>query len=110
MSKYGNRKSVASDGKVLDSKREARRYEELLLLERMGKIRDLKTQSVFVLIPPQYIGGKCVERQVTWRADFDYFDDAGVRHTEDAKGLRTQQYILRRKLLLWVHGIRIEEV
>ena len=50
------------------------------------------------------------ERAVTYTADFRYRDKEGKWHTEDAKGFKTQQYILRRKMMLYFYGIRIEEV
>ena len=104
VTKYGNKKAVASDGSVLSSKRECRRYEELLLLQRMGKISNLETQVKYERIPKQ--DG---ERAVTYTADFVYRDEFG-KHVEDTKGMKTQQYIIRRKLMLWVHGIRLEEI
>lgn len=101
--KFGNRQAAASDGKVFSSGRERRRYEELLLLQKMGKIEDLRTQVKYELVPKQK-----GERAVTYTADFVYRGDR--LHVEDAKGCKTQQYVLRRKLMLWVHGIRIEEI
>jgi hypothetical protein len=101
---------AASDGTVFPSGRERKRYEELVILQRIGAIRDLKTQTLFILIPRQMNGKKCIERPVTYKCDFDYFDLEGKRHIEDSKGAKTQQYVIRRKLMLWVHGIRIEEV
>lgn len=102
--KYRNQQSAASDGKVFPSKRECARYEELLLLQRMGKIRSLATQVKFPLIPKQE-----GERAVTYTADFVYRDDERL-HVEDTKGVRTQQYVIRRKLMKWVHGITVEEI
>ena len=102
--KYGNKKAVASDGTVMASKRELRRYEDLLLLRRIGEISNLRTQVKYELIPKQE-----GERAVTYTADFVY-EEAGKTVVEDAKGMRTQQYVIRRKLMLWVHGIRIQEV
>lgn len=110
MRKYGNKQSAASDGTVFSSGRERKRYEELLLLQKIGSIHYLKLQTLFYLIPRQMEGKKCLERPVTWKCDFDYFDSQGKRHIEDAKGAKTQQYVIRRKLMLWIHGIRIEEV
>jgi hypothetical protein len=110
MSKYGNKQTAASDGKVFSSGRERRRYEELLVFSRIGAITDLKLQPLFYLIPRQMDGKKCLELPVTYKADFQYFDLAGKRHVEDVKGAKTQQYVIRRKLMLWVHHIRIEEI
>jgi len=80
-------------------------------MQRAGLISDLREQVKYVLIPSQRgPDGKVIERQVTYTADFVYQDKDGNQIVEDAKGFRTQQYILRRKLLLWVHGIRVVEV
>jgi hypothetical protein len=106
--KYGNQKMNGSA-----SKREANRLAELRLLEASGLISDLRTQVRYQLIPAQYTDGKCVERAVTYTADFVYkaeFDGKMREEVEDAKGVRTQQYVIRRKLMLFVHGIRIREV
>jgi hypothetical protein len=101
--KYGNHQAVASDGKVFSSKRECRRYEELLLMQKLGLIKNLQTQVKYELIPKQK-----GERAVTYTADFVYQNDH--LHVEDAKGCKTQQYVIRRKLMLWVHQIKVEEV
>jgi len=103
MSKYGARKTVV-DGITFDSQREANRYAELKLLERAGEISDLKLQVPFELIPKQP-----GERAVKYTADFTYTED-GETVVEDVKGVKTRDYVLRRKLLLWRHGIRIREV
>ncbi len=112
MSKYGAKK-VTYDGKTFDSQKEAQRYAELRLLERGGVIKDLKCQVKFELIPTQrnMYGNKIVEKAVNYIADFVYtdvkLDDTVV---EDTKGFRTKEYIIKRKLMLWVHGIEIKEV
>lgn len=107
--KYGNKK-VSVDGIVFDSKKEANRYKELLLLEKAGAIKDLTRQVEFLLIPSQYDNNKCIERKCSYRADFVYFDHKGQLVVEDAKGVRTPEYIIKRKLMLHVHKIRILEV
>lgn len=107
-SKY-NAKTVQLDGITFDSKSEAKRYAELLMLERAGAISDLQRQVEFTLIPAQYIDGKCVERACKYKADFVYLED-GKRVVEDVKGLKTKDYIIKRKLMLYIHGIRIMEV
>ena len=106
--KYGSKK-VEFDGKTFDSKKEANRYYELRLLEREGAISDLQTQVKFELIPSQRINGKVVERPCTYIADFVYMEN-GQKVVEDTKGFKTTDYIIKRKLLLWVHGIRIREI
>lgn len=105
MSKYGNKQAVASDRMVFSSKKECSRYEELLLLSKIGEIADLKVQVKFELIPKQ--DG---ERKVDYVADFAYMDRGGTYHVEDTKGFRTKDYIIKRKLMMWVHNIRIEEI
>ena len=115
--KYGNKKVIV-DGITFDSKREANRYCELKLLKKAGKISKLELQKEFVLIPPQYEKlegrktiGKCLERAVKYKADFVYVDnESGKKIVEDTKGMRTKDYIIKRKLMLYVHGIRIKEV
>lgn len=109
MTKYGNRKVVV-DGIQFDSLREARRYRELKLLERAGVIRDLKLQVKFQLIPAQKKPSGGTERACTYTADFVYKDSTGREVVEDAKGMHTQQYVIRRKMMLWVHGIEVMEV
>jgi len=108
MTKYKNRKAVVN-GITFDSIKEARRYQELLLLEKAGVITDLQMQVKFVLIPSQRIKGKVVERQCTYKADFVYKEN-GETIVEDTKGFRTKDYIIERKLMLHVHGIRIREI
>lgn len=108
MPKYGNRK-IIRDGIEFDSIKECQRYCELKLLQRAGVISDLKMQVPFELIPAQRIDGKVVERAVNYIADFVYQQD-GKEVVEDTKGFKTKDYILKRKLMLWVHGIRIREV
>ena len=106
--KYGNRK-IVRDGITFDSAKEARRWSELLLLERAGAIQNLQRQVKYELIPSQRIAGKVVERACNYIADFVYEED-GKTTVEDTKGFRTPEYIIKRKLMLWRHGIRIKEV
>lgn len=111
-SKYGSQKTTV-DGITFDSVREAQRWRELKLLERAGKIRALQRQIKYELIPAQRdeTTGKVIEREVTYSADFGYIDtETGKPHIEDVKGVKTKDYIIKRKLMLWVHGIRVEEV
>lgn len=119
--KYGNRK-IQFDGQTFDSKKEMRHYTELLLLEKAGKIKDLQRQVKFQLIPaqrePDIIGpkggvkpGKLIEREVAYIADFVYVDTrTGERVVVDTKGVRTKEYVIKRKMMLYFHGIRIKEV
>lgn len=107
-SKYHSRK-VTVDGITFDSRKEARRYSELLLLERVGAIQNLQRQVKFELIPSQRIDGKVVERACTYIADFVY-EENGRKVVEDTKGFKTLDYIIKRKLLLYRYGIQIREV
>ena len=118
MSKYGNRKTTMF-GQTFDSKHEAERYLELRAMEREGKIRFLATQVPFELIPMQLDGhGKILERPTKYIADFTYWvrdanEPGGFRYVvEDAKSpaTRTEVYRLKKKLMLMVHGIQIQEV
>ena len=108
MQKYRSKKTSV-DGLVFDSRREAARWQELKLLERGGSITELERQVSYTLIPPQRIGKRVAERAVTYIADFRYREN-GETVVEDAKGMRTRDYIIKRKLMLYVHGIRIREV
>lgn len=109
--KYHNKK-VFLDGITFDSVKEARRYSELILLEKAGKISNLQRQWKYVLIPSQYaeVDGKrkCIERECTYVADFVYLQDGEII-VEDTKGFRTPEYKIKRKLMLFLKGIRIKE-
>ena len=107
--KYGNRKTVV-DGITFDSKKEATRFAELKLLQRAGEIFDLQRQVPFTLIPKQTRDGKTIERPCVYKADFVYKDKDGTEIVEDVKGMKTKEYIIKRKLLLWQFGLVIHEV
>lgn len=126
--KYGNKKVVV-DGIEFDSKKEARRYYELKLLQRAGKISDLQLQREFELIPAQYEtierygktgkrlqdGKRCIEKSCVYKADFCYMQD-GQLVVEDVKGYRDPQsagyakFVIKRKLMLHKYGIRVIEI
>lgn len=108
--KYHN-KPTEIDGINFQSRREGNRYCELKWLERAGEIHDLQLQVPFELIPAQRDeNGKVIERACVYKADFVYTDKNGNKVVEDAKGQKTQVYIIKRKLLLYRYGIRIVEV
>ena len=122
-SKYHNRK-ITAGGETFDSRKEYRRYLELQLLEKSGVIRDLHRQVRYDLIPearePDRYGpkggihkGKVIERGVSYIADFVYRSvlPSGEEElvVEDCKGMRTGEYKIKRKLMLFIHGIRILE-
>lgn len=120
--KYLNKKCEIN-GMVFDSRKEARRYCELLLLVNGNYIKNLQRQVKYVLIPAQYEvverydksgkrlkdGKKLIERECAYVADFVYEED-GKTVVEDTKGMKTKDYIIKRKLMLHIYGIRIREV
>lgn len=107
-SKYHSRKQII-DGYVFASKREAQRYLELKMLERAGEISNLELQKRFELMPSQRIDGKVVERPCYYVCDFAYLE-GGKQVVEDAKGMKTEVYKIKRKLMLYKYGITIKEV
>lgn len=126
-SKY-KAKKIQVDGISFDSKKEANRYLELKSKERYGEIMDLQLQVPFQLLPAQYKeetirakSGKekatkrLVERKVMYVADFLYIDsNTGEFVVEDVKGYKRSTaysvYVMKRKLMLYIHGIQIKEV
>ena len=117
--KYHNKK-ILIDGQLFDSKKEGYRYRELRFLEKTGQITNLQRQVKYTLIPAQrepdtigkrggVIKGKLIEREVSYIADFVYREN-GELVVEDTKGIRTKDYIIKRKLMLYVHRIRIKEI
>lgn len=104
---------------TFDSRKECNRYREFQRLETAGRIENLRRQVPFELIPaqrePDREGprggkrqGKIIERPCRYIADFAYWQD-GEYIVEDCKGMRTADYKIKRKLMLWRHGIRILE-
>lgn len=115
--KYRNRKTVYR-GITFDSEAEARRYAELLMQSNAGIITNLRRQVKYRLIPTQKLiepkkdcGGRMrhSEYPVDYVADFVYEKD-GKTIVEDVKGKETDTYVIKRKLMLYVHGIQITEV
>lgn len=93
-----------------DSRKEHRRANELRLMQRAGLITNLREQVPYELIPAQRgADGKVLERACDYIADFVYTDKDGKTVVEDTKGVKTKEYIIKRKLMLHVHGIRIVE-
>lgn len=130
-----NNKSITIDGIEFDSKKEGNRYCELKLLLRAGEISNLELQKRYELIPAQYetvetgeyykVGPKkgqpktkqvCLEQSVVYIADFVYQDKNGQTIVEDVKGFRDTssatyaKFVLKRKMMLWIHGIKIKEI
>ena len=109
--KYGAKKTTLASGEKFDSHREAHRYCELRLLEKAKRIKDLRRQVKYVLIPAQRDRtGKLLEREVSYVADFVYYDfGLGKEVVEDVKGMKTDVYKIKKKMMLWFHGIHITE-
>jgi len=108
-SKYGNRKVVDGD-LTFDSKAEHRRWHQLLVLQRACEITELQRQVRYELIPAQ-VGPDGKKRRATaYIADFVYRTKDGKVVVEDVKGVLTDAYRLKKKLLLERHGIEIQEV
>ena len=109
-SKYGNTKTVV-DGITFDSKAEAARWVELKQLEKAGVITQLRRQVRYELLPKGKDSTGQTVRSVAYVADFEYLDGmAGGLVVEDVKGMRTEVYRLKKKLLFHVHGIEIREI
>ena len=80
------------------------------MLQRCGLISELREQVRFELIPAQFdASGHCLERSCSYIADFVYLDKNGVQVVEDTKGVRTDVYRIKRKLMLLKYGISIHE-
>lgn len=113
------------------SKKEARRFQQLQIMQKAGEIDDLKRQVKFVLIPAQrefcneiyskgrkkgcFKPGKILERELSYYADFTYIDvNTGKLVVEDVKGYRGggayEVFKIKRKLMLHIYGIRVMEV
>lgn len=107
MSKYGNRRTeayVTGFGPMtFDSQREATRAIELALLFRARKITDLQFQPRFACVVETL-------KVCDYVADFSYRDEKGELVVEDAKGVRTSVYMLKKKLVKACHGIEVREV
>ena len=101
--KYFAKKTTVG-GMKYDSKGEANRHQELKIMERVGDITQLQHQVKFEIIPKI---GK--QRAANYIADFVYYDKNGVKIVEDFKGMSTAEYKLKKKLMLFRHGISITE-
>ena len=101
MTKY-RAKPTWIDGIRFASQKEGARYVELKLLERAGKIEKLELQPKYTLIA-KFVTHKGEKiRELAYVADFRYIDTAtGATVVEDVKGMKTDVYLIKRKLLLW---------
>lgn len=117
--KYKNHKTIV-DNITFDSKKEANRYIKLKEMQQKGLITDLYRQVPFELIPTQrepstitkkgkVKQGKVKELAIKYIADFMYKDKDGKIIVEDTKGRKTKEYIIKRKLMLYIYGIDILE-
>lgn len=102
MSKYKAVKVKTAEG-TFDSKREYHRWNELKLLRKAGIIQNLERQVPFILIPKSKYG-----REIKYIADFVYKEN-GKPVVEDSKGVRTDVYKLKKRLMAEKYGIRIVE-
>lgn len=107
--KYGNTKTEFN-GVKYDSKKEAKRAEQLELQQRLGLISDLERQVKFVLQPSFEFAGHKI-REIAYVADFVYIEN-GNKVVEDVKSpaSKTPLYKLKKKMMMYVHGIEVKEV
>ena len=105
--KYHNVKTIVN-GIVFDSKKEANRYKELLLLQKAGIITDLKRQVRYTLVPSFNLNKKRY-RETSYIADFVYKEN-GKDIVEDTKGFRTDIYKIKKKLMAYIYQIEIREI
>lgn len=105
--KYKNQKIIVNEIKF-DSKKEAKRYQELLLTQKAGLITDLKRQVPYILVPAFNLNKKRY-RNMSYIADFTYKQN-GKEIVEDTKGYRTEVYKIKKKLMAYIYQIEIKEV
>ena len=101
-SKYGNKK-IEIAGYTFDSLAEARRYEQLKLMEQAGVISDLRLQPRYELQKAFTDNAGVKQRAIVYCADFAYQEN-GLSVVEDVKGARTKEYILKKKLFLYTYS------
>lgn len=106
-SKYHNQKTKVM-GREFDSRHEAERYMQLRSMEQNGIISDLRCQVPYELVKSQRVCGKMI-RASYYIADFVY-NRGGEEIVEDAKGVKTAVYQLKKKLMAVTYGILIQEV
>lgn len=110
---------------IFDSQKELDRWYMLQTMEQRGEISELQRQVPYTLVPSQYtkvlktvrkkevLKDKRVEAPITYKADFQYRLPSGKLIVEDVKSEVTRklpEYVMKRKLMLWVHGIRLTEI
>ena len=109
--KYANVKQQL-DGHTFDSKKEMNQYVHLKALQQAKIISGLELQKRYELIPKQKLSNGKTERAAHYTADF-FWVEGGKEYVVDVKSPITRKepsYVLRRKLMLYVHGIEIKEI
>lgn len=101
-SKYSAVKTKVN-GIKFDSKKEARRYKELKILEKADEIKSLELQPRFLLQEKFKYAGKTI-RKIEYVADFRYIDEKGNTIVEDVKGMKTEVYKIKKKIFLKIYG------
>lgn len=91
------------DGITFDSAKEARKYEELKLLQRAGEVVEIELQPEFELQPGYRTPDGNYVRPIRYRADFRVTYKDGRVVVIDTKGYRTKEYLLKKKMLLYQH-------
>ncbi len=105
-SKYNAQPQVV-DGVKFDSGREAKRWQELKLLERAGRISKLERQVTYILAPSvKILGEKRARPALRLKIDFRYVED-GQTIADDAKGYSDTAFRIRQHLMKSVHGIDV---
>lgn len=109
-SKFGAVKTVV-DGMKFDSKKEAKYYTNLVLLQKAGEIKSFEMQVPFILQPKfRTEWGTCI-REIKYVADFVIEYPDGHKEVVDVKGFRTKEYNLKKKMFLYVYrGVMFKEV
>ena len=118
--RYANEAHPAAAVVTFDSVHEYKVFKDLFARQRAGEISELSRQVVFELLPNQYetscnergkIVRKLRERKVIYTADFVYHDGGRLVVVDaKSKATRTRDYIIRRKLMLYIHNIKIVEM
>ena len=102
-------KKVYVDNMTFDSKKEYARWCDLKLLQRAGKIHDLRRQVRFRLFDTVYDDdGNAILQYADYIADFVYVEN-NETVVEDCKGVQTDVYKLKKKWLYDKYGILIRE-
>lgn len=96
--KYGAKRTSSRDGTAHPSKKQARRWDELRLMERGGVISGLRREVSIPLVGRDGPLRSQSGRQISYRADFVY-EERGAVIYEDAKGYETPEFKLKRAIL-----------